>query len=134
MKLSNKVVLITGASAGIGAATALAFDQAGARVAITARRKEKLDQVALSLHDPLVLTADLSDEREARQIIGQTIARFGRIDILINNAASIIVTPVDTVSPGGHAHCIQGPILLHRLQPSRRLSLHMSKNGGGPDH
>jgi len=62
----NKVVLITGASSGIGAATALAFDAAGARVAMAARRKEKLEALAGKMNSPLVIEADLSGEEPAR--------------------------------------------------------------------
>jgi NAD(P)-dependent dehydrogenase (short-subunit alcohol dehydrogenase family) len=100
MSFTDKVVLITGASGGIGAALARTFDNKGARVCIASRRKEKLDELAVQLHDPLVLPVDLSDEVQVIGMIDEVIKKFGRIDILINNAASIIVSPAETVTTG----------------------------------
>jgi NAD(P)-dependent dehydrogenase (short-subunit alcohol dehydrogenase family) len=95
--LKDKVVLITGASGGIGEAAARAFSREGARVAISARRREKLEQVAAGIPGCLVLPADLSDEEQVRQVMEKTFAAFGTIDILVNNAASIIVSSADQV-------------------------------------
>ncbi len=98
MKLNDKIVLITGASSGLGAATALAFDRAGAKVAIAARRKEKLDELAAKMKTALVLVVDLTDEGQTRKMIDDTVAHFGKIDVLVNNAASIIVSAADSVT------------------------------------
>jgi len=95
----NKVILLTGASSGLGAAMALALDKAGDRLAIAARRTERLQALATHMHEPLVLTADLSREEDAREIVRATVKHFGRIDVLINNAASIIVDHSASVSP-----------------------------------
>ena len=95
MKLEGKVVLITGASTGIGRAAAIEFDRAGARVAIAARRKELLDEIASAMKNPLVLKTDLADEKQARAMVDKTVKHFGRIDILINNAATSIVESSD---------------------------------------
>jgi NAD(P)-dependent dehydrogenase (short-subunit alcohol dehydrogenase family) len=96
--LDDKVILITGASSGIGAAAALAFDAAGAWVAMASRRKDKLEDLASRMNHPLVITADLSNEAEAREMIARVIAHYGRIDVLVNNAASIIVARSETVT------------------------------------
>ena len=96
--LKDKVILITGASSGIGAAAALAFDRAGAKVAIASRRKEKLDELAARMHESMVLPVDLSDEASVREMVDRVVAHFGRIDILINNAAiyyGLNITPWD---------------------------------------
>lgn len=98
MKLNNKIVLITGASSGLGAATALAFDRTGARVAIAARRKEKLDELAAKMKNALVLVVDLTDESQTRKMIDDTVAHFRKIDVLINNAACIIVSAAEGVT------------------------------------
>jgi NAD(P)-dependent dehydrogenase (short-subunit alcohol dehydrogenase family) len=98
--LSKKVILITGASGGIGAAIALALDRAGARVAMAARSKEKMDLLAAQMNSPLVLKVDLSDEPAARKMVREVAGHFGRIDVLINNAACIIVAKSENVSPG----------------------------------
>lgn len=98
-RFSDKVVLITGASGGIGEATARAFDREGAKIVLVSRRKEKLDEIASGLKEVFVIEADLSDPAAAVQMIDETIKRFGRLDILINNAASIIVTHSEEVDP-----------------------------------
>ncbi|MEI6683645.1 MAG: SDR family oxidoreductase [Bacteroidota bacterium] len=95
--LQNKVILITGASSGIGAAAARAFDAAGATVALASRRKDKLDELARAMTSPLVIVVDLGDELQARDMVRQVVARYGRIDVLVNNAASIIVDQSDLV-------------------------------------
>ena len=99
MKLAGKIILITGASAGIGASAALALDAAGASVAIAARRKDRLDAMAARMRQPLVIEVDLCDESSAREMVRTVVNHFGCIDVLINNAASIIVAKSDAVSP-----------------------------------
>lgn len=95
--LTDKVVLITGASSGIGAETALAFNSAGAKVAIASRRKERLEKLASQMDDALVIAVDLADETAACEMVRKVVDHFGRIDILINNAANIIVSMADSV-------------------------------------
>jgi NAD(P)-dependent dehydrogenase (short-subunit alcohol dehydrogenase family) len=97
MKVWGSVVLITGASSGIGRAAAFAFDRAGARVAMAARRRERLEDNAAKMHNPLVVPADLSDTEQARSMVERVIGHYGRIDVLINNAATIIVSPAAEV-------------------------------------
>jgi len=97
MNIKGAVILITGASSGIGKAAALAFDQAGARVAMAARRRENLKENAARMKNALVLPTDISDEKQAVAMVDKTVAQFGRIDVLINNAAAIIVSRADEV-------------------------------------
>ena len=96
--LKDRVALVTGASSGIGEATALALAEAGARVAIAARRGDRLQALAERLRslgsEPLVLVADLLDEHEAQRMVAATEAHFGRLDILINNAGVMYLEPV----------------------------------------
>lgn len=98
MKIEGAVILITGASSGIGKTAALAFDRAGAKVAMAARRRENLEQNAALMKNSLVLPTDLSDEKQAIAMVEKTVKHFGRIDVLINNAAAIIVTRADEVT------------------------------------
>jgi len=97
-RLKDRIALVTGASSGIGEATALALAEQGAKVAIAARRRERLEQLADTLAglgaDPLVLVADLASEAEAQRIVKDTEARYGRLDILINNAGVMYLEPV----------------------------------------
>jgi len=88
--MKDKIVLITGASSGIGKAMAFAFGREGARIVICARQATALDTVRAELEQAgitvLALTADVSVETDVKQLIDQTIAHFGRLDMLINNA------------------------------------------------
>lgn len=88
--MKDKVVLITGASSGIGRALAFAFGREGANIAICGRKADALQQVTSELQQAGItvfsLIADVSNEADVQQFIEQTIARFGRLDILINNA------------------------------------------------
>ncbi|HOT47281.1 MAG TPA: SDR family NAD(P)-dependent oxidoreductase [Spirochaetota bacterium] len=130
MKLEGKVVLITGASTGIGREAAIEFNRAGARVAIAARRKELLDELASHLRDPLVLKTDLADEKQARAMVDKTVKHFGRIDILINNAATSIVESSDRISRDDLLRAFTVN-LLGPVSASQQAFVHMKKQGGG---
>ncbi|HLK63008.1 MAG TPA: SDR family NAD(P)-dependent oxidoreductase [Bryobacteraceae bacterium] len=84
MQIDGKVVLITGASEGIGAACAAEFSRAGAKLSLTARSEEGLRRAAGS--DGLITAGDLTDENVRRSVVERTVAKYGTIDILINNA------------------------------------------------
>lgn len=89
--LKNKVALITGASQGIGRDTALALAQAGAKVAVAARTEEKLHSLVSELiaegHEALAIKMDVADVEQVKIGFKQLLERFGRLDILVNNAA-----------------------------------------------
>jgi NAD(P)-dependent dehydrogenase (short-subunit alcohol dehydrogenase family) len=94
--LHGRAALVTGASRGIGAATARALDAAGARVALTARAEAGLLAVAAALrNEPVVLPADLSQSGSAEQLAVDALAVLGHVDVLVNNAA--IAARLDTV-------------------------------------
>jgi short-subunit dehydrogenase len=86
----DQVVVVTGASAGIGKALALQLASQGAKVAIAARRAERLEQVAAECRasgsEVLVVPTDVSDEIQCKTLVEATVAAFGRLDMLINNA------------------------------------------------
>src|SRR4051794_23512571 len=90
MTFKNKVVIITGASSGIGKACAETFAAHGSKVVLCARNKEKLDAVATEFQSKgfefLCIVADASREEDCKRLIQETINRFGQIDVLINNA------------------------------------------------
>ncbi len=85
-RLDGQVVLVTGASSGLGARFARVLDSVGARVAIAARRADRLDDLAAHLKDPIVLSCDLSDPDQRDSLVPRVIVAGGRIDVLVNNA------------------------------------------------
>lgn len=90
--MNNPVVLITGALTGIGRATALAFAQEGARIVVSGRRDEEGRALADELRDlgaeAEFVRADVRHEDDVRSLVDQTIARFGRLDVAVNNAGT----------------------------------------------
>lgn len=96
-EFENKVVLITGASSGIGAVTAVDFAKEGASVVIVARRAEQLAEVAalcVGPVKPLIIVADVCKDSE--RIISETINHFGRIDVLVNNVGRMSIGGIET--------------------------------------
>ncbi|CAH2265954.1 uncharacterized oxidoreductase MexAM1_META1p0182-like [Pararge aegeria] len=93
MSFLDKVVLITGGSSGIGAATAVAFSREGANVVIVGRNEKKLNDVIEKCtvvgNKPLSIKADITHEGEAERIVKETIEAFQKIDVLVNNAGLV---------------------------------------------
>lgn len=97
MKLKNKVAIVTGSSRGIGRATALLFAQEGARVVINCEQDISAAQEVLEIIGPekaMFVQADVSKEDDVKRLVSETIKRFGKIDILANNAG-VILRPGD---------------------------------------
>lgn len=86
MEIRDSVVIITGASTGLGEATARLFARQGAKVALTARSVDKLNQLATELPGSFAIPVDLRDQSSIAQMVAGVHAHYGRIDLLINNA------------------------------------------------
>ena len=94
-RLDGTVALVTGASSGIGEATAVALAAAGASVAVAARRLDRLEAVAERIGgDVLVLETDVTDGDQAAGMVDRTVAHFGRLDTLVNNAGVMLLGPI----------------------------------------
>src|SRR5690348_4798801 len=91
MQIEGKVILITGASEGIGAACAAEFRKRGARLSLTARSAEKLHAVGAG--DALVTPGDITVAETRRLVVDRTLERFGAIDVLVNNAGMGMYAP-----------------------------------------
>ncbi len=92
-RLDDKVVVLTGASSGIGARFASVLDAAGADVVLAARRAERLESLAADLERATVVACDVSDTGDRRRLVETALERHGRIDVLVNNAGITQVTP-----------------------------------------
>ncbi len=86
LSFSGKVVLITGGSRGIGFSTAKLFSENGAHVIITSKDKSRLEKSASNLVNTIGISADIKNEVDVKNVIEQTIKKFGRLDVLVNNA------------------------------------------------
>jgi NAD(P)-dependent dehydrogenase (short-subunit alcohol dehydrogenase family) len=132
--LKGKVAVVTGASEGIGKATAVRLAQEGARVAICARRPEPLEIVAGNIisggGDAFAQAADMSKAADIDRFINAVVAHYGRIDILVNNAGTSIRGPFATVTDESWQQDIE--LKLFGAIRTCRLSVpHMKKQGGG---
>jgi len=132
--LEGRVALVTGASSGIGDATARALASAGADVAIAARRHDRLDVLARELEKAgtkvLVLAADLLVEEENRRIVAETEAHFGRLDILVNNAGVMLLSPVDDSSPADWRRMFELNMLAPMVSSQAALDGMRARGGG----
>jgi NADP-dependent 3-hydroxy acid dehydrogenase YdfG len=99
LKLGGTVAIVTGASSGIGEATARSLAEHGASVAVIARRKDRLDTLVTEIEaadgTALAVVADIADRAQADQAVTAVVDRFGRLDILINNAGLMLLGPVE---------------------------------------
>lgn len=97
-KLNGTVALVTGASSGIGEATALALAEQGAAVALAARRKDRIDALAARITDgggrALSIEADVTSQDQAEALVERTVAELGRLDTLVNNAGVMLLGPI----------------------------------------
>jgi len=104
-RLDNKVAIVTGASSGLGERFARVLTAAGASVALVARRRERLEELSRQLPASLVVPADLSQAADREAAIAAVVQRYGRIDVLVNNAGvsmpgGIEVESLDTFRTG----------------------------------
>lgn len=132
MKLKGKVALVTGGGTGIGTAITERFIKEGAKVCISGRRQEMLDNVAQTLPSNSIVTCagDTSKDEDAARMVEATVSFGGKIDVLVNNAAISTNGSVADVDPELFRETIAinliGPFLL-----MREAIPHMIKNGGG---
>ncbi|HEX4463928.1 MAG TPA: SDR family NAD(P)-dependent oxidoreductase [Solirubrobacterales bacterium] len=97
--LDGTVALITGASSGIGEATARALAVQGAKVAVAARRLERLERLASEIggegHTALAIQSDITDQEQAIAAVDRTVDELGRLDIVVNNAGQMLLGPIE---------------------------------------
>ncbi len=133
MDVQGKVVVITGASMGIGAATARVFADAGAKLVLAARSADKLADVASSLPvgtEVLSVPTDVTEQAQVQALIEQAHAHFGQVDVVINNAGQAAAGAVATVNPD-HYRQIFELNLIGPLHVMQAVIPKMRAQGGG---
>ncbi len=102
LPFKDRIALVTGASSGIGAATARELARLGATVVATARRRDRLEeltaQIAAAGGNARARAADFTVESEVRDVVASVEAEFGRLDVLVNNAGVMYLEPIETAS------------------------------------
>ena len=133
--LSGKVVLVLGASSGIGAATALALGRAGARVTLAARRLDAVEALAQQIRDQggeaLAIRADVTVEADVAQAVALTVARFGRLDGAFNNAGTLGEAAAITEIAGEAFEAVMRTNVLGVFHALKYEMAAMRRNGGG---
>ena len=101
MEINGATVLVTGASSGIGAATARAAAGAGARVVLLARREERIRRLAAEIGERVALAVpcDVTDHAQVAAAVEAAVGKFGRVDVLVNNAGQGMVAPLEDTGP-----------------------------------
>ena len=133
--MSTPVVLITGALAGIGRATALAFAREGARIVVSGRRDETGEALATELRalraEAEYVGADVRREEDVRRLVDQTVARFGRLDVAVNNAGTEGKPgPVIEQSPESYAAVFDSNVLGTLLSMKHELRVMLPQGHG----
>ena len=130
----KKVAIVTGASSGIGEATARRLGQAGYRVVVAARRVDRLELLAKKLAkksaEILPMSVDLAREDETQGLVEKTLSKWGRVDLLVNNAGYSPAAATEQISRDDLVH-IFGVNLLSQLQLISELTPIMRAQGGG---
>ena len=99
MQIKDSVVIVTGASSGIGLSTARLLTQQGAKVVLAARNVEKLTEIARELPDSLVVPTDMTNFQTIKDMVQKTESHYGRVDALVNNAGRGYEATIEEIDP-----------------------------------
>ena len=130
MNIEGRVIIITGASSGIGRDTARHLASLGARLVLAARDAEALRALEAELPGAVAIRTDVTDPAQAERLVETTIASFGRIDVLVNNAGRAMATPVEHIDLAEYTDLLA----LNLVAPLRLMQLvipHLRRQGGG---
>lgn len=119
MDITNSVIIVTGASTGIGRAIATDLHSRGARLVLAARNAEALHALAGELDGALAVPTDVTDPGAAAQLVQTTVEHFGRVDVLVNNAGRAMARPVERIDLDE----LTGLLELNVIAPLRLLQL-----------
>lgn len=128
--VKNKVVILTGASSGIGLATARLLSEHGAKLALVARSKDKLEKLAGELPDSLAVPADMTKVDKVKGMVERTLAHFGRVEVLVNDAGQGYDAPVERIRVDTLSYIFQLDVVGPVVAMQEVIPL-MRKQGGG---
>jgi len=132
--LKGQVAIVTGGGTGLGLAIATRLGELGARIVIGSRNSENLEKGSAELRhaglDPLAVQVDVRNPEQVDEMVQRTIRHFGRIDILVNNAAGNFICKAEELSPNGW-NAVIGIVLNGSFYCSRAVGQHMIARGGG---
>lgn len=130
MEIKDKVIIITGASSGIGLATAKHLANQGAKVVLASRETEKLQALEKEITNSFAMPTDVTKPDEARQLVDKTVEKFGRIDVLINGAAQAMAAPVEKINLDAYRKLLELNVVA-ALNLMQLVIPQMRKQGGG---
>jgi NAD(P)-dependent dehydrogenase (short-subunit alcohol dehydrogenase family) len=134
MKLSGKVAIVTGAASGIGRASAIAFAREGAKVVVADQNhyvgKSAADGIVAEGREAFFIQVDVAKEADAARMVAETIARWGRIDILFNNAGILLVKPIEEMTEQEWDR-VMGINVKATFLAIKHAVPHMRRSGGG---
>ena len=130
MKVREKVVIVTGASGGIGLATARLLAERGARLALVARSRDKLEMLAGELQGSVAIPADMTKTDEIADMVDETEKHFGRIDVLVNNAGQGYDASIEQIDVETFRYIFELDVV-GPLVAMQRVAQVMRRAGGG---
>jgi NAD(P)-dependent dehydrogenase (short-subunit alcohol dehydrogenase family) len=130
MKIDGKVVIVTGASGGIGVATARLLGSRGANVVLAARNGEALRAAETEIPGSLAVSADLRKAGDITNMVERTVERFGRVDCLVNNAGQDFNAPVEEIDPDDYRSILELN-LIGALAAMQAVIPHMRRHSSG---
>ncbi|GAA3636201.1 SDR family oxidoreductase [Kineosporia mesophila] len=128
--LNGKVVIVTGASSGIGEATARLLHQAGAHPVLAARRADRLETLSKELGGALAVATDVTVPEQVQALVQATIDRYGRVDALVNNAGAGAAHPIDGIEPAAFLDMLNLNVV-SVVTAVQAVLPHMKAAGGG---
>ncbi|MBR8840200.1 MAG: SDR family oxidoreductase [Stigonema ocellatum SAG 48.90 = DSM 106950] len=130
MQIKDSIVIVTGASSGIGLSTALLLAQQGAKVVLAARAVKKLEEISTELPDSLVVPTDMTDVQAVKDMVRKTEEHYGRIDALVNNAGRGYEATVEEIDPETFEMLFRLNLLGPAIAMQQVIPI-MRKQGGG---
>jgi NAD(P)-dependent dehydrogenase (short-subunit alcohol dehydrogenase family) len=130
MDIQGKVIIVTGASSGIGLAVARRLTNEGARVVLAARSEEQLRRREKELDGSMAMPTDVTNADQAKTLIGRTVGELGRVDVLVNSAGRAMAKPVELIDLDEYRDVLE----LNVVAPLRLMQLaipQMRPRGGG---